>query len=161
VKLIYLDSSAIVKRYIYEIGSDTIDLLFEACEIGKIRIFFSIWNIGEVIGTLDKHKNRNNITEKEFKESLKKFLLEIQKLYRLKTLKICPTNTELFIEIFPYIPKFRIYEADALQIITSKKHNCDIFISADKYLVEIMKKFNKNSFNIETDEKEISNITFN
>ena len=50
--LVYLDSSAIVKRYIKEAGTEIMDLAFGYAEDGHIKLFFSIWNIGEVLGIL-------------------------------------------------------------------------------------------------------------
>ncbi len=52
---VYLDSSTISKRYIIEKGTDTADLIFDECEIENTKIYFSIWNIGEVLGVFDKY----------------------------------------------------------------------------------------------------------
>lgn len=47
--LIYLDSSAIVKRYIKEAGTEIMDLVFEDAEAGRIKIFLTAdWKLGEV-----------------------------------------------------------------------------------------------------------------
>jgi predicted nucleic acid-binding protein len=72
---IYLDSSTISKRYIIEKGTNTVDLLFDECEIENTNIYFSIWNIGEVLGVFDKYHNRNLITTEMFDDTLKKFPL--------------------------------------------------------------------------------------
>jgi len=152
IPTIYLDTSALTKRYIYENGTETIDLIFDASEIEKIKISFSIWNIGESIGVFDKYRRKNQITEDEFKETIRKFFMEIQKLYKLKTLQLILIDSSLLIETFPLIVKYHLYQADILQIISFKVGRCDTFISADKKLVEIMKTHNKNTFNIEKDE---------
>ncbi|RLI84796.1 MAG: PIN domain nuclease, partial [Archaeoglobales archaeon] len=67
MKRVYLDSSAIVKRYIKERGTEVVDLVFDNAELGNVKIFFSIWNIGEVLGVLDRYRRRNLISSKEFK----------------------------------------------------------------------------------------------
>ena len=60
-------------------------------------------------------------------------------------------DSSLLIETFPLIVKFHLYQADILQIISFRVGRCDTFISADKKLVEIMKTYNKSTFNIETE----------
>lgn len=41
----YLDSSAILKRYVTEPGTQTIDLIFDQAENGQLIVAFSLWNI--------------------------------------------------------------------------------------------------------------------
>lgn len=53
-KIVYLDSSATVKRYVEEPGSDDIRSLYESTYDGNVKLIFSIWNIDEVLGVLDK-----------------------------------------------------------------------------------------------------------
>jgi len=155
---IYLDSSTISKRYIIEKGTNTVDLLFDECEIENTNIYFSIWNIGEVLGVFDKYHNRNLITTEMFDDTLKKFLAEIQKLNKLKTLRLIPLNSKILSKAIPLIFKYHVYQADAIQISSFQIANCEIFISADKKLVEIMKSINENSFNVETEESLIKNF---
>jgi len=58
VQSIYLDTSAIVKRYVVEEESASIDAFYEKVHAGRFKIGFSIWNIGEVAVVLDKYKRR-------------------------------------------------------------------------------------------------------
>ena len=57
----HLDTSAIVKRYITENGTDKVDELYEEAHAGKIRISFSLWNIREVAVVLDKYCRRGTL----------------------------------------------------------------------------------------------------
>ena len=155
---IYLDSSTISKRYIIEKGTDTTDFIFDECEIENTKIYFSMWNIGEVLGVFDKYYNSKKISKEIFEETLRKFLVEIQKLNKLKTLKLIPLNSNVISKAIPLIFKYHIYQADAIQISSFEISKCEIFISADKRLVDIMKSINKMSFNIETEENSIKNI---
>ena len=159
IPLIYLDSSAITKRYINEKGTETIDIVFDATEIEKAKISFSIWNIGECLGVFDQYRRRNWMTEKDFQVCIRKFLIELQKLYKLKVLQLIPVNSNILIQSFPLIVKYHMYQADILQIISFKAVSADIFLSADKKLLKTMKPFTKNSFNVETDENLILKAT--
>lgn len=51
---IYLDSSAFLKRFNEEPGSEIIMEVFEKCEMGKITVVISQWTINETIVAFDK-----------------------------------------------------------------------------------------------------------
>jgi len=42
---VYLDSSAVLKRYVQEPGSDLVRELYRVYP-AKVKLFFSLWNIG-------------------------------------------------------------------------------------------------------------------
>ncbi len=58
VRSIYLDTSAIVKRYVVEEHTDRVDELYSDAHAGRTKLAFSIWNIGEVAVVLDKYERR-------------------------------------------------------------------------------------------------------
>jgi len=49
---LYLDSSAIVKRYVLEEGTKKVQETYLEALNGAASLYFSIWNIGEVLGAL-------------------------------------------------------------------------------------------------------------
>ncbi len=61
-KVIYLDSSAIIKRYVYENGSEIIRAQYHEAYLGNVLLSFNIWNIGEVIGIFDKAHRQKSFT---------------------------------------------------------------------------------------------------
>jgi predicted nucleic acid-binding protein len=46
----YLDTSALVKRYVEEPGSETVDTIYRDTYRGVKRLSFSYWNIAESRG---------------------------------------------------------------------------------------------------------------
>jgi len=46
----YLDTSALVKRYVEEPGSETVDTIYRDTYGGVKRLSFSYWNIAESCG---------------------------------------------------------------------------------------------------------------
>jgi len=52
-KRVYLDSSAIIKRYVKEDGSEIVKNLYINSYDKIHKIVFNIWNIGEVLGVFD------------------------------------------------------------------------------------------------------------
>jgi len=90
---LYLDTGAILKRYIIESGTNEIDLIFDKAEIGELTIITSLWNIGEALGVLDEKLRRGWLTEREFQQTMNLFADELLKLMRLKRLEITPVDT--------------------------------------------------------------------
>jgi len=151
VKLAYLDSSSIVKRYIEEKGSQVVDVVYEKAEASKLRFAFSVWNAGEALGVLDRYLSRGLLSEDDFKTALSDFLSESIKMARLGSLQILPITTKSLTESWLLILKHHIYVADALQVSTSKEAGCNLILSADDELIQIAKKEGIDAINIESE----------
>jgi predicted nucleic acid-binding protein len=152
---VYLDTSAIVKRYIEEQGSELLDNLYSRAEMGALKLSFSIWNVGELIGALDQHLTRKVISERQFKTSVRDFVAESMKLFRLGHLDMRSPTAEIFADTWRLIFSSHIYEADAIQIATAKTLKCDLFLSADAELIKAAKQTNLEAANIETETEKI------
>jgi predicted nucleic acid-binding protein len=152
---VYLDTSTIVKRYIEEKGSKLVDDLYGRAEIGALRISFSMWNVGELIGALDQHHSRKVISETQFRVSIRDFVAETIKLFGLGHLSIRSPTAKIFADAWHLIFSSHIYEADAIQIATAKSLECDLFLSADAELIEVAKQTNLQAANVETEAKKI------
>jgi len=150
---IYLDSSAIIKRYVLETGSSTVDYIFDRSWAGEAFIASSLWNVGEVLGVLDERRRRGWLDQSEFKEILESFVGETIRLVRLKALELLPVPTPILIETWPLILNEHIYEADALQVQASMHSGSDVFLSGDKELIRVALKTGLKAVNIEDEEK--------
>jgi len=134
---VYLDSSAIVKRYVFEPGSSAIDRVFDRCWVGDLSIVTSVWNIGEVLGVFDTRRRRGWLSDDEFRRVLRNFVGEVVRLLRLRVLEVIPILTSILVEAWPLILREHIYEADALQIQTCIYSGSDVLLSADKELLNV------------------------
>lgn len=131
---IYLDSGAIVKRYVREPGSEVVREVYLRALTGETTLLFSIWNIGEVLGVLDRARNTGRLRRKEYLLARKRFLLESRRLTKIGQLEIVPLKTSILKESWKLIEKHHIYQADALQIVSAKAENATQFFVADKRL---------------------------
>ena len=86
--VVYLDSSAIVKRYILEAGSEVIGRLYHKVLSGESVLALSAWNIGEVFGVFAKYLRKGWLSEEEYERSRYQFIGEVVRLLRLKLLKL-------------------------------------------------------------------------
>lgn len=157
MKLVYLDSSAVVKRYIEEEGSEVTDTVYHRAEARKLRFAFSLWNIGEVIGALDRYASRDLLTKETFRTALTHFIAESIKMVRLQSLQILPLTANCLIQSWQTLLKNHIYEADALQISASKEAGCDLLLTADTRLTRAARKEGLEAVNIEKETEQALN----
>lgn len=130
----YLDTSALVKRYVEEHGSDLVDEIFDDAYRGIKIISFSYWNIGETVVVFDKYSRVMGLNARKL---LRDFLREtktLARLHRVILVSISPTILKKSIEI---VLKYHIYIADALQIASAIKTKSKTFVTADKKLEHV------------------------
>ncbi len=132
----YLDTSALFKRYVREQGSTSLDHLFSRAESQQIQLTFSAWNIGEVIGALDERHRKKQLTKEEFTSALSNFSDETVRLARQGSVQVFPVSGRVLLESWEILRKEHIYQADALQLSSCKQADCYRFISADRALLE-------------------------
>lgn len=147
----YLDTSSLVKRYVEEKGTEVIDKLYEETESGRATTSFSIWNIGEALGVIDRYRQRGVLTEGEFKITLRNFASETTKMIRLGTLQVLPITSRSLVESWTIVLRCHIYEADALQISAAKEAGCDLLLGADRRLIQAAREEGIQALNIETE----------
>lgn len=149
-RLVYLDSSCIVKRYIRERGTDHVDRAYSRSEAGETHLAFPLWNMGEAIGAFDKYLTRGLITEEESRAARSSLLTETIKLSRLGALDVLPVSSDVLVQSWTYVGKHHIYEADALQIAFGKEVACDLFLGADKKLLGVAASEGLDAVNVES-----------
>jgi len=143
--ILYLDSSAIVKRYILEPGSETVSEVYYKALNGDLTISFSAWNIGEVLGALDKYHRRRWLSREDYEKARYQFIGETVRLLKLRLLKIIPVKTKLLIQTWSLTEKYHIYEADALQVVSAKYVKANKLYTGDKQVQEVATKEGINS----------------
>ena len=96
--IIYLDSSAIVKRYVLETGTDLVKEAYIKALNGELALSFSVWNIGEALGVLDTYLRRKWLDGKNYKVARESLIAETTRLIRLGLIRIIPVRTKLLAE---------------------------------------------------------------
>ncbi len=139
MKTTYLDTSAIVKRYIQEPGSDVMSSLYSRAWSGDLRIAFSLWNFGEVLGVFDRYYRRGWLTKEGYEIARVEFLYETLRMLRLKLLKVVPLRVPVVAAAWGLVEKHHIYQADALQVASAKEVKADEFYTADQVLCRVAK----------------------
>ena len=130
----YLDTSALVKRYVKEPGSEIVDEIYAKAYKGIAVIAISYWNIAETAVVFDKYEKRLRLSARRLLEAL---LRESRTLVGLLRLKLVPISPTLIHETTELVLKHHIYSADALQIASAHHANCKHLVTADKRLAKV------------------------
>ncbi len=133
-KIAYLDSSAIVKRYVYETGSEFIRAQYNDAYLGNVLLSFNVWNIGEVFGVFDRAHRQERITNKQLNEVMGRFSNETSRLKKISRIRIITLSENILESSWDVVIKHHIYVADALQIISAIEVGCKEFYTGDKKL---------------------------
>lgn len=151
---VYLDSSVLVKRYVKESGSDSVDMLYHELESDpklNSSIVFSSWNLGEFYGAIDTKRRRGDISEQGLIEALSLLSQETKKFVAMKKLRIVPISAKILARSRDLVLKYHIYQADALQIESARQSKAELFISSDKKLIDCARSEELEAFNPEKD----------
>jgi predicted nucleic acid-binding protein len=144
-QVVYLDTSAMIKRYIKEPGSDTVRELYLKAYSGELVLSFSLWNIGEVLGVLNRAVSIGRLSIEAYQAAKRRFLLETRRMVKLRLAIVIPVKTSILRESWKLIEKHHIYEADALQVASAKHVGAELFLTGDKRLNEVALAENLNS----------------
>ncbi len=137
---LYLDSSAIVKRYVLEEGTEKINDTYLEALSGTASLHFSIWNIGEVLGALQTYYRRKWLESEDYTTARESFIAETTRLIKLGVAKVAPLRSKLLTQSWLFVEKYHIYVADALQIVSAKNLDVDRLLSGDRRLVDVSRE---------------------
>ncbi len=130
----YLDSSALVKRYVQEPGTPAVDIIFDRASVGAIIIATSVWNLGEAFGVFDYRRRRRLLSEREFRLAVQSLTSEVLGLMRSGGMEVYPVRTSLLTEAWAIVLTQHLYQADALQIVTCNNSKSRALITSDELL---------------------------
>lgn len=153
----YLDSSAFVKEFSEELGSEVAHKLFIACENGKIELATSQWTIGESIAAIDRKFRRNEITEEQRDLIVTSLLGRTAHLANKNYLIIVSLDEKVVTASWKYITSDHLSADDALQLLSFVITDSETFLASDKYLLDAIKQEAVDRYNIE-DEKDAAKI---
>lgn len=146
---IYLDTSAYVKEYHDELGSEIVHSIFENAKNGSVLITISLWTISETLNTIDRHFMRHELNEAEYSKVLGAIFSDIYELLENHNLQIVDIDTNLVKMSWEYISSEHLSAADSLHLVTALKSNVERFYAADKKLILAAKNKNLIAIDVE------------
>jgi len=133
----YLDSSALLKRYIMERGTEKVEEVYLQALNGEASLHLSTWNIGEALGAFGKYRRRGWLGEEEHRAARKAFIMEMARLMKLGVAELVPVRSSLLTESWPLVERYDIYQADALQIASARSIDADELVTGDRRLADV------------------------
>ena len=146
---VYVNTSAYVKEFSEEKGTETVRKIFNACEAGKVNIVTSLWTLSESIAAVDRKFRRGEISLDDNEITIATIIERSILLARKGSLFLVMPRAELMVASWRLIVSKHVSADDALQLFSSIVSLCTIFIAADDLLVRIAKEEELESFNIE------------
>lgn len=133
--LYFFDTSALVKRYHYETGTEII----QEIAVGKDnRIFISAFTIVELLAVVDKLLRRKIIS----REEVTKITTGLQDDLRSQCIEIINILPKHISKTYGLIFDFHLSSSDSLILACAfdLRDSSPIFVSADKNLLEVAQK---------------------
>ncbi len=132
MNIYYLDTSALIKRYHREMGTEKVNQLFEEILVRKSDAFISYLGVLEAVSAITRHKKELGSS---YSKVMKGVLMEVS-----ENLSIIPIDDEVVTTSMKMVLTHNIRSLDAIHlatavIIKSYLNKEIIFISSDKELL--------------------------
>ena len=127
---IFLDSSALAKRYLDEPGSDKVEAL---CSQGG-QIVVSIICLPEIVSALNRRKRDRLISFQQYELIKQRLLAEFEDFLSY------PLTPQVIASTIEYLEKYSLRAMDALHLACAVDVACAIFVSADARQLEAARK---------------------
>ncbi len=141
---IYLDTSAFVKRYCVEEGSDVVEAVFESGN----EIITSYWTLAEAVAAIDRKVAKRQLSEEE-----RDFVISVLFSDVLNRITFMKISNEFIEAIIERILAHHISADDALQLISCIVSLSPIFLASDKGLIRAAKEEGLKAFDVENREE--------
>lgn len=136
MRKIYFDTSAYVKIYTQEAGTDLAESLFTLAEEGRVKIVMSIWAVNETIAAIDRTRRRGIITDHQrdriFATILKRTIDYAEKPDA--PVDFIPIDKRLLALSKDVIIGYHVSADDALHLSAAYATDCECFVYKDDKL---------------------------
>jgi predicted nucleic acid-binding protein len=140
-KRLYFDTSAVIKEFVSEIGSDVVDKVTTSAREGKLQIITSVWAINEAIAVIDRltRRPKDPLTSMEQQKIIATFVERIRESSEHSAYRFAPIEHVLVANSRALIDGVHISADDALHLYTGFIHDCDYFLLHDSKIVRRLK----------------------
>lgn len=128
---IYLDSSALVKKFSKEEGSEIIEEIFKKCEGGKLVLVVSQWTINECITAFDKSFKRGDIDGYQMNSDIIDLVSLIENLRRKGCVEIVPIYDDTITQSVGFIRFNHLSADDSLHALCAMLGSSNMLLMHD------------------------------
>lgn len=134
MKRVYSDTSALIKEFVPEVGSDLIDKLTTAARENKLEIISSVWAINETIAVIDRKQRKGELTKVEIQRIIATFVNRY--LNNKENFFFVSIQSEMVANSRILINEFHISADDALHLYTGYIYDCSYFLIHDNKIID-------------------------
>ncbi len=127
---IFLDTSALAKRYIQENGSGKVSDVFQKAT----SVAVSVICLPEMISALNRLRREKCITKEHYTKTKQNVLHDFDDF------TICDITPEIIAQAIALLETNSLKTMDALQIACAKALHAEVFLSSDKQQIKAAKK---------------------
>jgi len=142
LKKIYFDTSAYVKIYSQEAGTEVADSLFKLAEDERTKIVMSIWAVNETIAAIDRKNRRGEIRDPQrdmiFATILRRMIAYAENPNA--PIDFIPITRSILTLSSDIIKQFHVSADDSLHLATAYATECQCFICHDDKLIKTIGK---------------------
>lgn len=138
---LYFDTSALIKEFISELGSDLIDKVVAAAREQRIQIVSSIWSINETLSVIDRLSRQKDertkkakLTKAEIQGIIATIAERINSSNQQADFFFTPIDHAIVVNSRELIDTCHISPVDALHVYTGWVYDCAYFLVHDKKL---------------------------
>lgn len=127
---VFLDTSALAKRYVRESGSDKVQALCEKADGLAVSVIY----LPEILSTLTRLTREGKLTQGQYVQ------LKIDVVTDLGDVDICEITTEVMNLVIQLLEENPLRAMDAIHIACAMAYQSDVFVSADHRQLAAAKK---------------------
>lgn len=146
-KLVYFDTSALIKEFVNEVGTDLVNKVTTAAREANIQIVSSVWSLNEAIAVVDRlSRNKEEETEKpklsqtERQEIIATIVQRVRNSRQDANFFFQPIDHSIVANSRLLIDGYHISPDDALHLYTAWIRDCDYFLAQDEKLMKRIPK---------------------
>jgi predicted nucleic acid-binding protein len=154
-KRVYFDTSAVIKEFVVEKGSELIDKITNAARNQKLQIVSSAWSINESIAVIDRLSRQKfeetgnpKLSTHEKQEIISTFVERVSESDEKSNFFFAPIAHEIVSKSRVLIDGYHISADDALHVYTAYIFDCTFFLIHDHKTVNRIKKGLENDMKV-------------
>jgi len=140
-KRVYFDTSAVIKEFVPEVGSDLVDDVSNAARAGKLQIITSAWSINEAVAVIDRlaRKPRHPLSKAEQQQIIATIVERVRDTGEHAAFRIAPIDHVIVASSRLLIDGLHVSADDALHVYTGWIYDCGHFFIHDNKIVHRLK----------------------
>ncbi|MGC1134095.1 MAG: type II toxin-antitoxin system VapC family toxin [Nitrososphaeraceae archaeon] len=135
-KRLYFDTSAIIKEFVNEVGSELIDKVTTSAREGHLQVVSSVWSINEALAVIDRKYKKNEITQVQIQTVISTFAKRMIDSSQKSNFFFAPLDHTILVNSREAIKDFHISPSDALHLYTGWVYDCACFLVQDRNFVK-------------------------